>query len=92
MRGFIETLYNGHLRLLNINHIVSVVNNDLGDDKAIVYTDENDNHEDHCYLCDETYDEIKRKIEQAQPIYPWNLTSAVNFPLMHPNTEGDQHG
>lgn len=65
MKGFIETRYNGRSRLINVNHIVTVIENSY-EDKTVIYTDENDNHDDHCYACDETYDDIKRMIEEAQ--------------------------
>lgn len=65
MKGFIETLYNGNPRLVNIYHIVSVDKQGYGN-QVTIFTDETSNEEYQFYLCDETYDEIKRKIEEAQ--------------------------
>jgi hypothetical protein len=62
MKGFIETTLSGRAWLVNVNKTVSVTKNS-DSEKAVIYTEEAVNN---CYTCDESYDEIKQKIEEAQ--------------------------
>jgi hypothetical protein len=65
MKGFIEVHVNRHLILINVNRIISVFETGY-EDMLTIYTDEIDTDgESRAYLCDESYDEIKRMIEEA---------------------------
>lgn len=85
MKGFIEIHCGKRKRLVNICQIETVE----GDHEVTeigVYSGS-------FIPCDESYDEIKRKIEEAQGLSWWQLgTWPEPMPMIHPNTEGDQLG
>jgi hypothetical protein len=88
MKGFIEIHLDKNTRLININMISSVQAEQLEGTnvRSAIHT-----LNERCIYCDESYNDIKQKIEQAQPFPfdPWNLTTAWDQHWMHPNTDGD---
>jgi hypothetical protein len=67
MKGFIEVHLSRKPRLINVYHIMDVFPTTMeGMARIKTSVDMSDHGNSYCVYCDESYDEIKQKIEEAQ--------------------------